>query len=147
MTIDDLIEQLQAARAAHGNIEVHGYWDDCSWGIGGVRLATPSEIWRGDEPYRPVLLIDVSIEGANLMFKPVEYAVKVKSDDAEQVLVATFRPVDVDIVNQHPIDQFGDVFRETIQRAALAFDDPNVREVPIYREGVLEPVAYLRRAP
>lgn len=78
---------------------------------------------------------------------PIRYLVKVDVGSTETLLIATFRPVVEDIVNQHPIDLFGAIFRETLQRAALAFEDPNVTEVPVYQEGVLEPVAHLSRKP
>lgn len=77
--------------------------------------------------------------------KPVSYHVKVQAGEVTHRLLATFRTTYADIVNQHPIAIFGPIFRETLQTAAAAFADPNVREVPIYAAGQLEPVAYLTR--
>lgn len=74
------------------------------------------------------------------------YTVKVEtSAEPTRYLRATFRATSEDITKQHPIDIFGEVFKETIAAAAKALEDPSVREVPIYQAGVFEPVAYLTR--
>lgn len=75
----------------------------------------------------------------------VRYVVKISSESDEYRLVAEFRAVPEDILNQHPIDVFGPTFTASLQEAALAFVDPNVREVPIYCAGEMEPIAYLKR--
>ena len=70
------------------------------------------------------------------------YAVRMDGPKGTTFLNVTF---DEAPSGERPVDGLGDVFRASLMSAAAAFDDPNVREVPIYREGDLRPAAYLTR--
>jgi hypothetical protein len=66
-----------------------------------------------------------------------------KSGEPARYLRATFTRTDLG--EAHPLNIYGEVFKASMMEAAKAFEDPAVREVPIYEAGSLKPVAYLRR--
>lgn len=78
-----------------------------------------------------------------------KYGVRITPDGGEVVqLWLHFPSTPADTFSaEHPVDLLGPAFRASLEDAAKAFIDPNVTEVPVYRAGELDPIAYVKRLP